>query len=152
VDGFKSKTQVNVEHGSGSFQTSLAFTSTQRQYNSSTAMHVSFFCVLFVASVLARPQQVRLGPEKALDDGGFKMVLPIFDDEPFQRRREIERKQLGYLYGPSLLGNTSWFPTGSLGGAMVQEHEGLWWTDAEWLKNAVRKDAESAASALGRVS
>lgn len=84
--------------------------------------------------------------------GQNKMVLPIFDDEPYQRNREIERKQLGYLYGESLLGNTSYFPSGSLGSSMVQEHQTQWYSDAEWLKNAVYTDAASSAAALEKVT
>src|SRR4051812_36266825 len=52
-----------------------------------------------------------------------KMLLPVFDNEPEQRVREIERKRKGWLYGKSLLGNTSHYPEGELGNAVSQEHQ-----------------------------
>lgn len=100
-----------------------------------------------------QPQQQRplgLGPVDP-GDGGPRMVLPIFDSEPLRRRREIERKQEGFLYGTSLLGNTSYFPSGDLGNAMVQRDQEEWYADAEWLKDAVYRDAELAGQALYKV-
>lgn len=100
------------------------------------------------------PQQQRplgLGPVDP-GDGTSRIVLPIFDSEPLRRKREIERKQEGFQYGTSLLGNTSYFPAGDLGNAMVQKDQEEWYADAEWLKNAVYKDAELAGQALYRVS
>jgi len=99
-----------------------------------------------------QPQQrpLGLGPVDP-GDGGPRMVLPIFDSEPLRRRREIERKQEGFLYGTSLLGNTSYFPSGDLGNAMVQRDQEEWYADAEWLKSAVYRDAEKAGQALYKV-
>ena len=80
-----------------------------------------------------------------------KMVLPMHDGDPCQRIREIVEKQRGYLYGPSLLGNSSYFPTGPLGDAMVQQHQDRWYADASWLVDTVSQEAKTAAAALEKV-
>ena len=74
------------------------------------------------------------------------------DVPPFSRAYEIERKRRGYLYGPSLLGNTSYFPAGILGEAMVQQHMHQWLQDAAWVTSAVEDEVNAAATALEKVS
>ena len=69
-------------------------------------------------------------------------------DEYSTRTLEIEKKRQGYLYGPSLLGNTSYFPTGVLGDAMVQKHIKDWLDDAAWITAVVEKEANAALVAL----
>ena len=80
-----------------------------------------------------------------------RFTLPSEDDAPLARVREIQQKRQGYLYGPSLLGNTSYFPTGFLGDAMVQQHVDSWLQDAAWVNRAVDKEASAAAAAIKEV-
>ena len=74
------------------------------------------------------------------------------DVPPFSRAFEIERKRRGYLYGPSLLGNTSYFPAGILGEAMVQQHMHQWLQDAAWVTSVVEDELNAAAAVLEQVS
>jgi hypothetical protein len=98
----------------------------------------------------SQQQQYWLDPGKPSQEQ-HKLVLPMNDSEPHKRIREIEQKRHGYLYGPSLLGNSSYFPTGPLGDAMVQHDQDQWFSDASWLVDTVTKEAASAAAALYRV-
>ena len=50
-----------------------------------------------------------------------KYTLPQFDPNPSQRLEEVALNHAGFLYGPPLIGNSSFFPTGNLGGARVSE-------------------------------
>ena len=84
--------------------------------------------------------------------GKTKFALPSEDSNPLERAHQIELKRQGYVYGPSLLGNTSYFPTGSLGDAMVQQHVDQWLSDAYWLTTAVEDEFKSASRALNEVS
>ena len=85
------------------------------------------------------------------EDGRRKYVLPIFDATPLERADQIKRNREGYLYGTSLLGNTSFFPTGLLGDAMVKRDVDLWYEDAAWVSENVAKESHIAASAVAIV-
>lgn len=80
-----------------------------------------------------------------------KMLLPVFDNEPEERIREIERKRKGWLYGRSLLGNTSHYPEGELGSAASLEHQQRWYAEAQTLKSAVYGEAGIAYMAVAQV-
>ena len=77
-----------------------------------------------------------------------KLALPVHDDSPDERGREISAKRGGYLYGPSLLGNSSYFPSGFLGQAMVQQHLDQWYQDAWDLTTIVQGEAQVAVDAV----
>ena len=42
-------------------------------------------------------------------------VLPQFDPNPSERSQEVAINHAGFLYGPPLIGNSSYFPGGALG-------------------------------------
>ncbi|MCJ1388168.1 hypothetical protein MMC18_001013 [Xylographa bjoerkii] len=88
--------------------------------------------------------QQRLSPS-TVEESQRKYVLPVFDPKPADREDEIKRNREGYLYGASLLGNTSYFPTGVLGDPMVKQHVDLWYTDAAWISQKVAEEYQSAA-------
>lgn len=96
-------------------------------------------------------QQYRLGQGNPDEEQG-KFTLPIKDHSPSMRVLEVEQKRQGYLYGPSLLGNTSWFPTGVLGKAMVQQHVDQWLQDASWLTSVVEEEMNAVAATLKKAS
>ena len=81
-----------------------------------------------------------------------KYILPVFDPKPSDRANEIRRNRKGYLYGASLIGNTSYFPTGDLGDPMVKEHVDLWYKDAAWISQKVAEEYQSAAATVSSVS
>ena len=89
---------------------------------------------------------------RAPDDGqGF--VLPVFDINWSERYKEIHANRKGYLYGPPLLGNTSYFPMGVLGDAMVQRDKRLWFRDVQYVTDNVNnKEWPQAVKALAMVS
>lgn len=74
------------------------------------------------------------------------------DDVHLIRVREIQQNRQGYLYDPSLLGITSYFPTGLLGDAMVKPHIVSWLRDAAWVDHAAVEEASAAAAAAKEVS
>lgn len=81
-----------------------------------------------------------------------RFVLPVFDSEPTVRVEEIRTNRLGYQYGPPLLGNTSVFPTGPLGDAMVQRDKKLWFRDVQYVTDKVNGiEIPQAAQALAKV-
>ncbi|KAI1347667.1 Lipoxygenase [Xylaria sp. FL0043] len=69
-----------------------------------------------------------------------RILLPIEDPDLFSRRLEVEQRRAGFLYGPSLLGNSSYFPTGLLGDAMVKQHQDQWYKDAKLLVDTVHEE------------
>lgn len=90
-----------------------------------------------------------MDPEYLLQE---KLVLPQRDVDSFIRKGEVDLHRQGYLYGPSLLGNISFFPTGPLGNPMVQQHQDTWYADAAWLTDMVNKEIVTALATLERVS
>nr|P0CT92.1 RecName: Full=Manganese lipoxygenase; Short=MnLOX; AltName: Full=Linoleate 9S-lipoxygenase; Short=Linoleate 9S-LOX; AltName: Full=Manganese 9S-lipoxygenase; Short=9S-MnLOX; Flags: Precursor [Nakataea oryzae]BBC44107.1 lipoxygenase [Nakataea oryzae] len=60
-----------------------------------------------------------------------KYTLPHEDPNPEARKAEIALKRGGFLYGPSTLGQTTFYPSGTLGTAMSQRDQALWLRDAE---------------------
>jgi hypothetical protein len=46
-------------------------------------------------------------------------VLPIVDTNITERVSALEIKRSGWQYGPSIAGNTAFFPTGTLGSAVA---------------------------------
>lgn len=96
-------------------------------------------------------QQYRLDQDD-LEGVQGNFTLPVEDRVPCKRVLGIEHKRQGYLYGPSLLGNTSYFPTGILGNAMVQQHMDQWLQDASWLTSVVEEEVNVAAATLKKAS
>ncbi|MCJ1405413.1 hypothetical protein MMC11_008641 [Xylographa trunciseda] len=97
--------------------------------------------------VKAPINQQRFSPP-TVEESERKYVLPIFDPRPSDRADEIKRNREGYLYGASLLGNTSYFPTGVLGDPMVKQHVDLWYTDAAWVSQKVAEEYQSAVTTV----
>lgn len=77
---------------------------------------------------------------------------PVSDVYWADRHKEIRSNREGYLYGPPLLGNTSYFPTGVLGDARVLQDKELWFRDVQYLTDDVYEEIPLAAKALQMVS
>ena len=81
-----------------------------------------------------------------------RYVLPLFDTFWSDRFKEIWTNREGYQYGPPLLGNTSYFPTGTLGDAMVLRDKELWMRDVQYVtENVNNKELPKASQALAAV-
>ena len=81
-----------------------------------------------------------------------RFVLPFSDSFWADRFLEIRRNREGYQYGPPLLGNTSFFPTGILGEARVRNDKQLWFRDVQYITEKVNKELPLAGQALATVS
>jgi hypothetical protein len=84
-------------------------------------------------------------------DDDHQYTLPMSDVKPWERVYEIRLAREGYLYGPPLLGNTSLFPTGVLGDAVVARDRAEWFRDVEYVTNNVYPELDKAATALAKV-
>lgn len=116
-------------------------------------------CLIFSSLIISYalglpvvPGQTVMEPSAALpDDGDHLYTLPMFDIRPWERVSEVRLAREGYLYGPPLLGNTSLFPTGVLGDAMVARDKAAWFRDVEYVTNNVYPEWDKAATALAKV-
>jgi hypothetical protein len=117
--------------------------------------HCLFLSSLLIYYALGRPvvpSQTVMEPSAALpDDGDHLYTLPMFDIKPWERVYEVRLAREGYLYGPPLLGNTSFFPTGVLGDTMVARDKAAWFRDVEYVSNNVYPEWNKAATALAKV-
>lgn len=89
--------------------------------------------------------------EVILDLPKQRLLLPIEDPDLFPRRMEVMYRQAGFLYGPSLLGNSSYFPTGLLGDVMAKQHQDQWYEDAMWLVDTVHEEEVAVLAAIQQV-
>ncbi|KAK2629831.1 hypothetical protein QTJ16_000651 [Diplocarpon rosae] len=64
------------------------------------------------------------------------------------RAEAINVKRAGWLYGPSLLGNASYFPTGALAGARIQNDIALFQVDSAYIMSAAQADLALAKEAV----
>ena len=87
-----------------------------------------------------------------LADDAERFVLPFSDSSWSDRFIEIRQNRAGYQYGPPLLGNTSFFPTGVLGEARVRKDKRLWFRDVQYVTENVNKELPLAGQALATVS
>ncbi|GAP93054.1 putative manganese lipoxygenase [Rosellinia necatrix] len=120
-----------------------------------------FLCWVVVPAAALPLTRSRLSPFRLYDQSPLnsqlpvnppeqRFLLPIEDPDPFSRRREVEYRRAGFLYGPSLLGNSSYFPTGILGDAIVQQHQEQWYKNAGWLVETVGGETAAALAAVER--
>lgn len=123
--------------------------------------HLSFLLCTGVAVGVAvgistgeqlHPQALSQRSTNASSNTTQQLVLPMNDPNASQRAQDIQTKQQGYLYGPSLMGNSSWFPSGPLGEAMIKRDAALFKTDLDFVKAEAARDIKSAGAALAAVS
>lgn len=62
----------------------------------------------------------------------------MFDPDPAKHAVEIQTNRAGYLYGPPLSGNSSFFPTGTLGEKL---NINLWEQDASPVIEIIKSEA-----------
>ena len=66
--------------------------------------------------------------------------------------QETQVKREGYLYGPSLMGDSAFFPTGVLGNAMVQADYAPFFADHAPVTQMVIADHQVASASINAVS
>lgn len=55
-----------------------------------------------------------------------KLYITTKDPDPSKRKEEVQRNRDGYDYGPPKLGETSYFPSGTLAEEMVRRQRAEW--------------------------
>jgi hypothetical protein len=78
-------------------------------------------------------------------------VLPVYDRQPAKRLIATAEQRGGYRYGPPRLGNTSFFPTGPLGDAMVLKNLIAFGEDNAAISEAATQDAGAVLKAIDEV-
>ena len=116
-------------------------------------MFTSFLIGLFSCSglVLGLPPLVSnpslLSPKYV----GAQYTLPQFDPNPSQRLNEVATNRAGFLYGPPLIGNSSFFPTGNLGGARVTEDVAAFVTNAAYINLSIEAERGAVVQKVTQV-
>ena len=100
--------------------------------------YVFFACMIHVNRSWALPQVQY--PNNTVR----QYVLPMFEMDVPARSRQLQAQREGYLYGPPLMGNTSFFPTGKLGDKLVQEEVKPFITEIEQIDALILEDQKSA--------
>ena len=78
--------------------------------------------------------------------------LPMFDPNPAARATEVKDNREGYLYQPSLIGNSSFSLGGPKGSQLVESDVGLWTNDATPQRAKVSDEAVLVRQSLAAVS
>ena len=114
-------------------------------------MKSSSLCALLLAAVAHALPKPQIDSEQTTNvsiPSNASYALPMFDPNPSARAAEIQQNRAGYLYGPSLIGNSSFFLTGSLGEQLVQNDIALWEKDAAPVNAAIQADSVSVVEGL----
>ncbi|KAL8694933.1 MAG: hypothetical protein Q9218_000504 [Villophora microphyllina] len=98
--------------------------------------------VLALTHALPSRGSSRINPSNAT------YVLPQSDPNPSQRAAEIAIDRAGYLYGPPLLGNNSFFPTGPLGNQRVAADIAVFTANASYITESIEKEAGPVEQAI----
>ncbi len=77
--------------------------------------------------------------------------LPNEDDKVLTRKLEIQQKRKDILYGPSLIGKISFFPSGPLGDQISQRDQSLWVHDFSPVVQSASQEAAAALEDIKRV-
>ncbi|KAH7303981.1 lipoxygenase [Stachybotrys elegans] len=75
-------------------------------------------------------------------------MLPQDDSNVSARIGEVEQRQTVILYGPSLIGNTSFFPTGTLGSQLSLRDQQQWANDSAFVQQAAAQEAAVVLQAI----
>ena len=119
----------------------------------SLAQGFNLLILVQICYALPLDRQIVLSAEDPrVPQGKNTYTLPVFDPNSGERFEEILINRNGFQYGPPLLGNTSFFPTGVLGDAMVQADKQLWFRDVQYITEKVNTiEWPQAARALAEV-
>lgn len=80
-----------------------------------------------------------------------KYTLPSDDVDLLTRKQEIKVKQKDILYGPSIIGETSFFPSGGLGDQISQRDQGQWVKDSEFVVQSALSESAAALEDIQKV-
>lgn len=98
---------------------------------------------LFLIGLFARGDVV-LGltpPSSGPSISNPRYILPQLDPNPSQRAQEVAINRAGFLYGPPLIGNSSFFPGGALGGQRVEADVAAFTQNAAFITQAIETES-----------
>ena len=81
-----------------------------------------------------------------------KFSLPQFDPNPSIRVQEVAIERAGFLYGPPLIGNSSFFPAGTLGGQRVEADVVAFTQNAAFINQSIENERGSVVQKITQVS
>ena len=113
---------------------------------------ISVLAFSALALGLTQPQNNGSQSTNASTAGNATYLLPMFDPNSAARAAELDKNRAGYLYGPPLIGNLSFFLTGQLGDQLVQSDVDLFNQDAAPVRAAVLAEATPVLESVGVVS
>lgn len=93
-----------------------------------------------------------LGPGSSssiLSKSGY--VLPQFDPNPSERLQEVAVNHAGFLYGPSLIGNSSYFPGGALGRQRVGSDIVAFQENAAFINQSIHDESGAVRERILKV-
>ena len=116
-------------------------------------MSKSFLTTLFACSGLVLgsappPSNPSLVSPKYVEP---KYSLPQFDRNPSQRLEEVALNHAGYLYGPSLIGNSSFFPNGTLGNQRVGADVNTFMLNAAFITTSIEDESGAVVQKVTQV-
>lgn len=85
-------------------------------------------------------------------DNSTPACLPQDDLDPEHRAAGVAARNEGFVYGPSLIGEASPFPNGTLGNARHEADMEIWKVDREEIDARIAKDVKAIEAAIAAVS
>ena len=80
-----------------------------------------------------------------------KYTLPQFDRNSSQRRDEVASNHAGFLYGPPLIGNSSFFPNGTLGDQRVNADVDAFIQNAAFINQSIEAERGAVVQKVTQV-
>lgn len=115
-------------------------------------MVLSLLPLLFLGAVVVDAAAIASSSPQSLEVRNITeldiAVLPFGKANTTARAEAIEVKREGWDYGPSKLGNNSYYPNGTLGDARSMSDQALFLVIQEAIEGIVEGDLETAEVAL----
>ena len=80
-----------------------------------------------------------------------KYALPQFDSNTSQRLQEVALNRAGFLYGPPLIGNSSFFPNGTLGNQRVNADVVAFTQNAVFITQSIEAEQRAVVQKVTQV-
>lgn len=81
-----------------------------------------------------------------------KYSLPQFDPNPSQRLEEVALNHAGYLYSAPLIGNSSYFPNGTLGSQRVSADVAAFMQNAASITQSIEEERGAVVQKVTQVT
>jgi len=112
----------------------------------------AFVVLNTLLAVEAAPQHARSSVNVARQTNGTGQAsIPQIDSDPRARAAGVATRRAGFLYGPSLIGEASFFLNGTLGEERVLQDLALWDIDRKAIEADIKADIGLVKTALVNV-